>query len=339
MRYNTLGIHLTNACNLSCGHCITDSSPHARGDLTWPQIEAAVRSAAAHVDGVCITGGEALLRRELALRTIRLTRSLGLRASLVTNGFWARSRAEADAMVAELVDAGLDKLAVSFDRYHFTPKHRGVRAELLDTLLAAAAAAPDLELVVQYCGRGEDDAYRIAAQAAARHAARLETAAVLPFGRGRNLLLRREVDINEVPDGPCGVVGRPILTPEGDFYTCCGPARGAHAESPLRLPIDSAADVGGALARAEVDPIINTIHTHGPKAMLGMLSDVTRRRVSENLLDGSMCSLCRAITDDAEATDEVRTALSGNEVRLIALSAVLGVAQNKRKGEQSTCRR
>ncbi|MBF6339790.1 radical SAM protein [Nocardia abscessus] len=338
MRYNTLGIHLTNACNLTCGHCITDSSPHARGELTWPQIEAAVRSAATHVDGVCVTGGEALLRRELALRTIRLTRSLGLRSSLVTNGFWARSPHEAKKTVAELVDAGLDKLAVSFDRFHFTPKHRGIRAALLDTLLAAAAAT-NLELVLQYCGSGDDDAFQIAAQATARHGARLETAAVLPFGRGRNLLLRRGANIEDVPAGPCGVVGRPILTPEGDFYTCCGPARGAPAHSPLRLPIGTSADVGEALATAEVDPIINTIHTQGPKAMLEMLSEPVRERVTQKLLDGSMCSLCRAITDDKEAVSEIRTALAGKEVRLVALSAMLSVAQNELKEKQAPCPR
>lgn len=338
MRYNTLGIHLTNACNLTCGHCITDSSPLARGDLTWPQIESAVRSAAEHVDGVCVTGGEALLRPELALRTVRLTRSLGLRSSLVTNGFWARSRAAADAMVADLVDAGLDKLAVSFDSYHFTPKHRAINAELLDTVLAAAATAA-LELVVQYCGPGDDDAYRIADHAASRHGARLETAVVLPFGRGRSLALRRRVDLEQVPAGPCGVVGRPILTPEQDFYTCCGPARGAPAHSPLRLPIDTAAEVGDALAAAEVDPVINTIHTRGPKAMLDMLTEPVRQRISANLLDASMCSLCRAITDDEQAVTEVRETLSGDEVRLVALSAMLGVAQTEQNQERTTCRR
>lgn len=337
MRYNTLGIHLTNACNLTCGHCITDSSPQAQGDLTWPQIEAAVRSAATHVDGVCVTGGEALLRPELALRTVRLTRELGLRTSLVTNGFWARTDVEAAKMLADLVDAGLDKLAISFDRFHYTPKHRAIRVGLLDTLLGAGSKTA-LELVVQYCGDGDDDAYDIAAAAAARHGARLETAEVLPFGRGRNLLIRREVDIDTVPAGPCGVVGRPILTPEGDFYTCCGPARGAPEDSPLRLPLESAEHVGQALAVAEVDPIINTIHTRGPKAMFELLSEPAKQRVVGELLDKSMCSLCRAITNDEQAVDEVRTQLAGEDVRLVALSALLTAEQNNLK-ENPTCPR
>lgn len=117
MRYNTFGVHMTNTCQISCDHCITDSSPTARGDLSWEEIESAVRSAASHVDGVCVTGGEALIRRSLTLKTIRLTRELGLISSLVTNGYWARREAFARRTLDDLTEAGLHKLAVSYDSY------------------------------------------------------------------------------------------------------------------------------------------------------------------------------------------------------------------------------
>lgn len=336
MRYNTLGIHLTNACPLTCDHCITDSSPRSRGDLSWEQIEGAVRSAASYVDGVCVTGGEPMLRPELALATIRLTHELELRSSMVTSGFWARSPKKAAAIVADLVDAGLDKLAVSFDQFHLTQKTaRYIGASTLHRLLEAAAPTR-MELVVQYCGAGEDAAYEIAESAAARFGARLETAEVLPFGRGVALARRRDANVADVPAGPCGVVGRPILTPEVDFYTCCGPARGAQQHSPLRLSIDSAAQVGGALAAASVDPIINSIHTQGPKALFGRLSPGAQQRVSQNLRDSSMCSLCRAVTDDEQAVAELRAALGQDSLRLVALSGVLHVAQDE---EATPCRR
>lgn len=222
MRYNTLGVQVTNTCNMTCRHCITDSSPKARGDLTWPQIEAAARSAAPHIDGVCVTGGEPLLRRDLALRTIRLTRELGLRSSMVTNGYWARAPGEARSVWDALEEAGLQKLAVSFDRFH----DRIVSAASLDVLLAARAGRP-VEVQVQYCGDGDDEAYRAAEKIAKRYGAALATAAVLPFGRGRQLAMKRGVDAAAVPGDPCGVAVRPVLTPEGELFTCCGPARGA----------------------------------------------------------------------------------------------------------------
>lgn len=147
MRYNVLGIHITNVCNLTCDHCITDSSPHARGDLEWPRIEGAIRSAAPYVDGVCVTGGEPLLRRETTMRVIRLTRALSLRSSIVTNGYWARDRSEAARVFSELEDAGLDRLAVSFDRFH----DRLVSSSSLNMLLATGADT-SIEIQVQYCG-------------------------------------------------------------------------------------------------------------------------------------------------------------------------------------------
>jgi organic radical activating enzyme len=256
LRYNTLGIQVANICNMECAHCITDSSSKARGDLIWAQIESAVRGAAPHVDGVCVTGGEPLLRRDLTLRTIRLTRNLGLRSSMVTNGYWSRTVGEARAVWTELEDAGLDKLAVSFDRYH----DRIVGEASLDVLLTVGAET-SIEMQVQYCGTRDDNAYRIVAQAAARHGVAVTTALVLPFGRGRQIALRRDVDIETVPNDPCGVAVRPVLTPEGELFTCCGPARGAAEKSPLRLRDYASDGTGAALSAGATNPILNVIHS------------------------------------------------------------------------------
>jgi hypothetical protein len=321
VRYNTLGVQVTNVCNLTCAHCITDSSPSARGDLAWPRVEAAVRGAAPYVDGICVTGGEPLLRRDLTLRMVRLARDLGLRASLVTNGYWARTAAGAGRVLAELADAGLDALAVSFDRFH----DRLVDASTLATLLTLGATTP-IEIQVQYCGDGDDDAYRVARELAGRHGAGFVTAKVLPFGRGRDLVGGGDVDLDAVPDSPCGVVVRPVLTPEDELFTCCGPARGASRSSPLRLTAGGA--VGPALAAGADDPILNLIHTRGPRALLAHLSAPVRERVRPRLRDGSICSLCRAVTDDEQAVGELRDALSGEGMRLIALSAVMRAVQD-----------
>lgn len=324
MRYNTLGIQVTNTCNMACGHCITDSSPHARGDLTWQQIEAAVRSAAPQVDGVCVTGGEPLLRRDVTLRTIRLTRELGLRSSMVSNGYWTRTADEARATWHELETAGLQKLAVSFDRFH----DRIINGRTLDVLLATGANT-SIEIQVQYCGDRGDQAYRVAEATAAHHGVTLVTAEVLPFGRGRALAIRRDVNLAAVPDAPCGVAVRPVLTPEGELFTCCGPARGAADHSPLRLRTRAADDVGAALAVGATNPILNLIHTKGPRALFDRLSPVLRERVSKRLLDGSICSLCRAITDDSDAVRELEATLERDRLRLVALSAVMRTAQDE----------
>jgi len=292
--------------------------------LAWEQIEAAIRSAAPHVDGVCVTGGEPLLRKDTTIRTIRLTRCLGLRSSMVTNGYWYRSAESADRVCRELDDAGLQKLAVSFDRFH----DRIVSSSSLDRLLAAGART-SICFQLQYCGDRDDEAYRIATAAAKRYGVELLSSVVLPFGRGRNLATRSSVSVATVPDDPCGVAVRPVLTPEGELFTCCGPARGAAGNSPLRLKVRDAGYVGDALSAGAVDPILNVIHVHGPHALLKRLHPATQERVAERLLDSSICSLCRSITDDEHAVHELSTALEEDRIRLIALSAAMQVAQDQ----------
>jgi hypothetical protein len=321
MRYNTLGIHVTNTCNMTCTHCITDSSPSARGDLSWADIAAAVRSAAPHVDGVCVTGGEPLLRPKMTYRTIRLTRDLGLVASLITNGFWARSDAKTRKVFSNLVSAGLTKMGVSFDGYH-TKHERLVTQESLERLLRIGLAT-GIPIKVQYCGNQDDDAYQVIENLTHRYQIPLVASKVLPFGRGWQIAVRRHSDVAKVQDIACGVVVRPVLTPEGDLYTCCGPARGAHRDSPLRLQPRTAAGVGDALRGAASDPILNFIHTQGPVALYNRLDEATRQRVSQHLLDESFCSLCRAITDDTAAVQQLRDVLADERFVLIAASGFM----------------
>ncbi|WP_019852747.1 radical SAM protein [Actinopolyspora mortivallis] len=324
MRYNTLGIQVTNTCNMACPHCITDSSPSARGDLDWDEIERAIRSAASHVDGICVTGGEPLLKRELTFGIIRLTRELGLRSSMVTNGYWSRTRQTAERIMGELDAAGLDKLAVSYDQFH----DRLVSPVSLEQLVQAGAAT-SMELQIQYCGARQDTAYHTARDVADRYDIELTTAEVLPFGRGRDLVAAPVTnDVDAVPNEPCGVVTRPVLTPEGELFTCCGPARDADSTSPLRLPAASGTEVGDALGSGETSSILNVIHNHGPRSLLDQLSEETRARVTENLRDTSMCSLCRAITDDREAVAELNASLASEQYRHVALAAVLRQTQD-----------
>lgn len=325
MRYNTLAVHITNRCPLTCAHCITDSSPRARGDLSWEQVEEAVRSAAPYIDGVCVTGGEPMLLPDLALASIKLTRSLGLRSSMVTSGYWARSATKAANIISQIAAAGLDKLALSFDQYHLTQPTAPYIGETSLLHLLSAASGTDMEMVVQYCGTKDDDAYSMAERAAKQFGARFEAADVLPFGRGIQLARRRGASAADIPDTACGVAGRPVLTPEGDLYTCCGPARGAPAHSPLRLPITAAGDTGSALASGSRDPVINALYVRGPRRMHDMLSEPARERISGNLLNSSMCALCRAITNDRGAVEELRTALAPLAMQLVAQAGVVHV--------------
>lgn len=195
MRYNTLGIQVTNSCNMECAHCITNSSPRARGDLPWEKIDAAVRSSAPYIDGVCVTGGEPWLRRDTTLKTIRLAHSLGLVVSMISNGYWARTEEEARRVFSELKEAGLDRLAISFDSYHKIHE-RLTNIHMLDRLLACGSDA-GIRLQVQYCGNSENRIYEQLRKIVDVHQVPLLSSRVLPFGRGRNLAVMRNPSIDD----------------------------------------------------------------------------------------------------------------------------------------------
>ena len=116
----------TLRCNLRCLHC--GSSCETRSplpELSAGQVCAILDTIAADFDAsrifVSITGGEPLLRSDLATVVAHMSR-LGLRSCIVTNGVLLSER-----RAAELVEAGMRTVTVSVDG--LAPRHDAVRGE------------------------------------------------------------------------------------------------------------------------------------------------------------------------------------------------------------------
>ena len=96
-------LELTHRCNLRCGFCFTDSPRRTLegtpdvSDATWLRV--AEDAIAAGVIEAVVTGGEPLLRKELALTVIEKFAEAGVAVSLVTNG-WFVDEAVADRIAA-----------------------------------------------------------------------------------------------------------------------------------------------------------------------------------------------------------------------------------------------
>src|SRR5256885_7539957 len=91
-----LALMVTRRCNMSCGHCSVESSPHVRGEPAEADLLDYVRqAAAAGVQTLQITGGEPMLREQVVLRLLRECRRLGVAAVMTPNGFWGKRRADA----------------------------------------------------------------------------------------------------------------------------------------------------------------------------------------------------------------------------------------------------
>jgi len=104
-----LQIHPSLRCNLSCGHCYSGSGPTARTELDAATVCQVISDAAAMgYEVVSVSGGEPLMYSGLE-EILTHARSLGLRATVTTNGFFTGQ--ERMNRLRELVDV----LAISLD--------------------------------------------------------------------------------------------------------------------------------------------------------------------------------------------------------------------------------
>jgi len=116
------GIHflLSYACTYICDHCFLHCSPEARGTFTCEQLRRvfAEIKRMGTVETVYFEGGEPFLYYPLLLEGLRLAASLGLRAGIVTNAYWATSLEDAEIWLRPIQVIGIADLSVSDDAFH-----------------------------------------------------------------------------------------------------------------------------------------------------------------------------------------------------------------------------
>lgn len=137
------GLHLllTYKCNARCGHCFLNAGPEHR-DVMPQALGLSLIDQASQMPSVnhlFIEGGEPFLFPELVKQLVKHASDRGLWIGALTNGFWALDPDKAKAVLAPMVEAGLQSLSISTDAWHerFVPVER---------VKIAAAAARDLEL-------------------------------------------------------------------------------------------------------------------------------------------------------------------------------------------------
>jgi len=103
-----LRIALTPRCNLNCVYCHHEGEAKPNGEISDEMVVSVARAAAAlGVRSLKFTGGEPLLRRDLAALIAQMPQDLDI--SLTTNGIFLAEQA------GPLAKAGLDRVNVSLD--------------------------------------------------------------------------------------------------------------------------------------------------------------------------------------------------------------------------------
>ena len=135
-----LRLSVTDRCNLRCAYCMPEQDYVwlPREDLLqFEEIEALVDIFVNHgVDKIRLTGGEPLLRRDLAVLVDRLAKQSAIRdLAMTTNGVLLADQAR------QLHDAGLHRLTVSLDTLRHDRFRDLARFDELDRVTHGIAAA------------------------------------------------------------------------------------------------------------------------------------------------------------------------------------------------------
>jgi cyclic pyranopterin phosphate synthase len=138
-RHNNLRISVTDRCNLRCSYCMTEDEKFMDGRefLTFEEIAHFVEAVIPlGIDKVRLTGGEPLLRRDLAGLVARLSRLGGIKdLGLTTNGLLLAGAAQ------PLYDAGMRRINISLDTLNPARFRQLARRDGLDKVLAGIEAA------------------------------------------------------------------------------------------------------------------------------------------------------------------------------------------------------
>ncbi len=137
--HNNLRISVTDRCNLRCTYCMPEEVTFLNRQhlLTFEEMERFVRIAAPlGIDKIRLTGGEPLMRRDLARLVALLAAVPGIKdIGLTTNGILLAEHAQA------LYDAGLRRINVSLDALSPERFRQLARRDGVDKVLAGIEAA------------------------------------------------------------------------------------------------------------------------------------------------------------------------------------------------------
>lgn len=315
MKTTTVAVMLTRRCNMACTHCSVESHPRLKIQPDEEKIRQRVKALlAAGVKAFQFTGGEPLLRQSLLLEMMRLVRDAGAACAVFSNGFWGKKPDVAEQTFDALREAGMTRLALSYDRFH--AEFHGPEP-LLNILEVARRRDWPVRVTITRTADERDLEEMVAPFRGLSHA-ELRFYDVQPVGAARTLSdkLRGELA------GFCAACSQATVTDDGRVIACNGPSYFEKQSSPLLVgDCGDPARLEHLLQQHAEDPFLEAIRVEGPLRLKEILSE----------LDGfedfpfrpeyqGMCELCLHISRTPEAVTALRAHLSTPEQKAVTVA-------------------
>jgi MoaA/NifB/PqqE/SkfB family radical SAM enzyme len=260
-------------------------------------------------------GGEATLFWGELLEMLQDARSHGFVSSLVTNGWWGKSKEKAEVRVGELERAGVARIDLSIDAMH----EEFVHPAAIDSIIEGAKAA-GMAVVLRICTTRRHRADDVLALLSPESQIGISVAlsAVTPLGRARDEIGADEIWIEDgIPGGACHEDLNLAVTPSGDVFPCCA---GSELCASLCMGNVFRESLEQIMRNTGMDVVIRTLVHRGPASFVDAIS---RAGLGHHLRDGytNYCHLCNDIFTNPEVAEAVRASLPGSFRRPLPLIA------------------
>jgi pyruvate-formate lyase-activating enzyme len=305
MKTKNAVVMVTRRCNMTCAHCSVESNPHIKLQPDEDELRHLVdRLVAAKVRVIQFTGGEPMLRADLVMELMRRAKAHGIPSIMVSNGFWGKKPEKAASTLKKLLESGLTRLAISYDRFHAEFQGPEPVLNILD-----AVGQLDWTIHINITRTADDSELEdIVKPFKGIPHAHLRFYDIQPVGLAKNLKdeLRAQID------GFCSACEQATFTDNGRVLACNGPAYFEKMDSPLVVGEyrSGRQTVEELLTLHAEDPILEAIRVDGP---LVLKETLERTPGFEDYPFQShysgMCELCLQINQDPRAVAALRAQL------------------------------
>jgi len=182
-----------------------------------------------NAERITITGGEPFFELEITRELIRAAAHRGCAVTIVTSGFWAKTRTEATRQIADL--PSFDDLVISYDPHH----NRFVKSDFVENAYHAAKNA-GIGVKIRLIQCEPASAQELAIERMVQGFAQIdeiEYQRLIKYGRAADI---------ELPGASYGPLERdycptsgPHIAVDGTVIPCCNAIMSIDADHPLKL--------------------------------------------------------------------------------------------------------
>lgn len=322
---SNIGFMLTYQCTIACPHCIVEAGPHRSEEmdlahaLTWLEQARAYRDG--HIEGLALTGGEPFYNIEKLTRISTYGQSLGFTVSVVTNGYWASTKARALAVLAAL--PAIRMISFSTDAYHqkFIP---------FDSIKNAIWAAQELGRLynIAVCTDNEENPqYQqiLADLTTIGEADRTSVSITFPVGRAQRRASHFDYRTTTEPTvSACSMASAPIVFPDGKVIACIGPLFSLPPMHPMFLGDLRQESLSAILDRAELNPVLHILRVWGPYKLVALLKQYGfAKLLPKEYLCNCTCDVCYKLLSDERIVQALESILHDDQIRQMVAYARL----------------